>query len=119
MVMSNGDGTDVLSLMIVYYVLFACIAFSIYGATIRRAVQGIGLNLCLFMTPFVPLIFVGLNEAIKYKRYYDTPNIVRPEVDNTQLYLLIAEIGGSILLLVLLEPLFRKLYRKWYAAPEE
>ena len=71
------------------------------------------------MTPFVPLIFVALNEAMKYKRYNEPGYIVKPEVDNTGLYLLIAEIGGSILLLVLLEPLFRKLYRKWYAAPEE
>ena len=67
MVMSNGDETAILSFMIVYYVLFACIALSIYGATIRRAIQGIGLNLFLFMTPFVPLIFVALNEAMKYR----------------------------------------------------
>lgn len=119
MVMSDGDETAILSFMILYYVIFVALALSIFGVRVRRAIQGISLNLCLFMTPFVPLIFVALNEAMKYKRYNDPGYIVKPEVDNTGLYLLIAEIGGSILLLVLLEPLFKKLYRKWYAAPEE
>jgi hypothetical protein len=121
MVMSNGEETAVLSFMIVYYVLFAGIALSIYGATIRRAVQGIALNLFLFMTPFVPLVFVALNEAMKYRRYYEPGynNQITTAPDNTALYFLIAEIAGSLILLILLEPLFRKLYRKWYAAPEE
>lgn len=118
-VVSNGDETAVLSFMILYYAIFIALALSIFGVRVRRAIQGISLNLCLFMTPFVPLIFVALNEAMKYKRYSEPGYIVKPEVDNTGLYLLIAEIGGSVLLLVLLEPLFRKLYRKWYAAPEE
>ncbi|NOT91234.1 hypothetical protein [Ferruginibacter sp.] len=120
MVMSNGDETAILSFMIVYYALFACIALSIYGASIRRAIQGIALNLFLFMTPFVPLIFVALNEAMKYRRYYEPGynNQVITEPDNTALYFLIAEIAGSLILLILLEPVFRKLYRKWYAAPE-
>ena len=120
MVMSyNSTEISVLSFMIVYYAIFVALALSIFGLRKRRAIQGIGLNLCLFMTPFIPLIFVALNEAMKYNRYNEPRYIVKPEVDNTQLYILIAEIAGSILLLVLLEPLFRKLYRKWYAAPEE
>jgi hypothetical protein len=120
MVMSyNSTEISVLSFMIVYYAVFVALALSIFGVRVRRAIQGIGLNLCLFMTPFVPLIFVALNEAMKYNRYNEPGYIVKPEVDNTALYILIAEIGGSILLLVLLEPFFRKLYRKWYAAPEE
>lgn len=120
MVMSyNSTEISVLSFMIVYYAIFVALALSIFGAGVRRAIQGIGLNLCLFMTPFVPLIFVALNEAMKYNRYTEPGYIAKPEVDNTRLYILIAEIGGSILLLVLLEPFFRKLYRKWYAAPEE
>ncbi len=121
MVMSNGDETAILSFMIVYYGLFAGIALSIYGATIRRAVQGIALNLFLFMTPFVPLVFVALNEAMKYRRYYEPGynNQITTAPDNTALYFLIAEIAGSLILLILLEPLFKKLYRKWYAAPEE
>jgi hypothetical protein len=74
--------------------------------------------LFLFATPFIPLIFVALNEAIKQRRYYAPGYIVKPEVSNFALYLLIAEITGGVILIILLEPLFRKLYRKWFAAPE-
>ena len=119
MIMSyNSTEISVLSFMIVYYAIFVALALSIFGVKVRRAIQGIGLNLCLFMTPFIPLIFVALNEAMKYRRYNESGYIVKPEIDNTRLYFLIAEIAGSILFLALLEPLFRKLYRKWYAAPE-
>ena len=114
MVMSNGNETSVLSFMIVYYLIFAIIALSIFAAKVRNAIQGISLNLFLFATPFIPLIFVALNEAIKQRQSY----IIKTQVDNSTLYFLIAEIAGSVILLVLLEPLFRKLYRKWYAAPE-
>ncbi len=115
MVMSNGNETSVLSFMIVYYLIFAIIALSIFAAKVRNAIQGISLNLFLFATPFIPLIFVALNEVIKQRQSYI---IKTQEVDNSALYFLIAEIAGSVILLVLLEPLFRKLYRKWYAAPE-
>ena len=94
---------------------YAIIALSIFAAKVRNAIQGISLNLFLFATPFIPLIFVALNEAIKKRQPYI---LKTPEVDNSALYFLIAEIAGSVILLVLLEPLFRKLYRKWYAAPE-
>jgi hypothetical protein len=115
MVMSNGNETSVLSFMVVYYLIFAIIALSVFAAKVRNAIQGISLNLFLFATPFIPLIFVALNEAVKQRQSY---SIRTQEVDNSALYFLIAEIAGSVILLVLLEPLFRKLYRKWYAAPE-
>ena len=115
----NGSEVGILSFMIIYYVLFAILALSIFGSTVRKAIQGIGLNLFLFMTPFVPLIFVALNASMNIRRYDEPVYIAEPKVDHTQLYILIAEIAGPLLLLILIEPLFRKLYRKWYAAPEE
>jgi len=118
MVISNGSESSVFSFIVVYYIIFAGIALSIYGAKVRNAVQGIALNLFLFATPFIPLIFVALNEAIKQRSYYQRGIYQTPEVDNTALYYLIAEIAGSLIFLILLEPLFRKLYRKWFAAPE-
>ena len=76
----------------------------------------IEVNIFLFMTPFIPLVFVALNQALHRNRYNN--EVYEISNDNYSLYYLIAEIGGGILLLVLLEPVFRKLYRKWYAAPE-
>ena len=121
LVFSVGDEEGVLlSLTIVYYVLFAIMALSVFRTRIRTAVQGIGLNLFLFMTPFIPLIFVALNEAMKIRRRYNEfDNVYVQEPDNSALYFLIAEVGGSLMLLILIQPLFKKLYRKWYSAPEE
>ncbi len=118
MVVSHGDEVTALSFMIVYYVVFAILGLSIFKTDIRKAIQGIGLNLFLFSTPFVPLIFVALNEARKYNFY---PDKVYEERDpaQTAYYFLIAEIVGSVILVILIQPLFKKLYRKWYSAPEE
>jgi hypothetical protein len=111
--------TSILSFLIVYYVLFAALGLSVFGAKVRKAMQGIGLNIFLFMTPFMPLVFVALNQEIQRRQYYNEPGYtLYPDTSNYNLYLLIAEITGSVLLLVLLEPLFKKLYRKWFAAPE-
>jgi hypothetical protein len=114
----NGSESGVLSFMIIYFIVFTILALSVFGIRVRKAIQGIGLNLCFFMTPFIPLIFVTLNMVLKVSNYNNRGIGAQPERDHTMLYLTIAEIAGSILLLVLIEPLFRKLYRKWYAAPE-
>jgi hypothetical protein len=119
-VMSNGEETTVLSFIVIYYLVFGVIAITIFSARTRKAVQGIGLNLFVFMTPFIPLVFVALNESMKYRRYYEPGynNQLITEPSHTALYFLIAEIAGSIIFLVLIELLFRKLYRRWYAAAE-
>ena len=117
MVVSNGSESTVFSFMILYYLVFVLMALSIYNAKIRTAIQGIALNLFMFMTPFIPLVFVALNESMERHRYYEPR--YREEVSNTALYIFIAEIAGGLILLVLLELLFRKLYRKWYAAAED
>ncbi|GAB2835603.1 hypothetical protein [Ferruginibacter profundus] len=116
----SSSETTVLSFIVVYYIIFAAIALSIFGAKVRKAIQGIALNLFLFMTPFIPLVFVALNDAMKdhYSRY-QVNGVTVDESYNLPLYLLIAEIVGVVIFLALLEPLFRKLYRKWFAAAED
>lgn len=118
-VFSPGEEQTMLSFILLYYVVFAVLALSIFGTKLRRAAQGIGLNLFLYMTPFIPLLLVALKKSMDYKyAYVDTVNAY-PDPAKTALYLLMAEIGGGLLLLLLLQPLFKKLYRKWYASPEE
>ncbi len=122
LVFSEGDDeTSVLSFMIVYYVVFVVLALSIFKARVRNAIQGIGLNLFLFMTPFIPLVFVALNMARRERDIYASATQEFQDIDSAQkaVYYLIAEIAGLVILLILIQPLFKKLYRKWYAAPEE
>jgi hypothetical protein len=112
----SGEETSLLSFIIVYYVIFAALALTTFGASIRRAVQGIGLNIFMFMTAFMPVVFLALNDAMHRARYYEPGYIDRPR--HTEMDYFIAEIIGAVLLFVLIEVLFKKLYRKWFAAPE-
>ncbi len=117
---SRGDEMTFLVFQLVYFVIFAIIALTIFNAKTRKLSQGIGLNLFYLMTPFLPLIiwatYIASIENYYYGRgMYD--NIPDGYV-NPVYYIHYFEIGGSILFLILLEPLFRKLYRKWYAAAE-
>lgn len=112
----SGDETSLISFIVVYYIIFAALALTVFGAAIRRAVQGIGLNIFMFMTPFMPVVFLALNDAMHRARYYEPGYIDRPR--HTEMDYFIAEIIGAVLLFVLIELLFKKLYRKWFAAPE-
>lgn len=119
MVFNYGNTeTSLLSFITVYYIIFAGIALSIFGARVRKAIQGIALNIFLIATPFMPLVFVALNEATQRRSNYNPNYDLQQDIEKTKLYFFIAEIAGPVLLLILLEPLFRKLYRKWYASPE-
>ncbi|MBS1510549.1 MAG: hypothetical protein JST86_06910 [Bacteroidetes bacterium] len=117
-VVSYGDETTVFSFIVVYYIAFLALALSVKSNQKRTAVQGIGLNLFVFCTPFMPLVFVAIDEAMR-RHAYDNPYQERYDYQQQALYYLVAEFAGGIILLVLIEPVFRRLYRKWYAAPEE
>jgi len=117
MAVSYSRGSSVLSFMIFYYAVFIVLALSIFGVRVRKAVQGIGLNLFVFMTAFIPWIFVALNKDMKEPRSYVEGLTFKPI--NWSLYFLLAEIAGTVILLILVHTLFKKLYRRWYAAPEE
>lgn len=116
------DGDEeiyILSFLILYYIVFAIMALSIFKTNIRKASQGIALNLFLYMTPFVPLIFTALNKAMQYRNTYAINDYGHTDPDTNDLYFLIAEMVGSVMLLVLIQPVFKRLYRKWYSSPEE
>ena len=56
----NSSETSALSFIILYYIVFGGIGLSVLGAATRKAIQGIGLNLFLFMTPFYANCFCGI-----------------------------------------------------------
>jgi len=115
--LSSGKDLTVSIMMIVYYLVFLLIGLATFSARTRKLTNGISLNLFVLMTPFVPSIVLGMVSAIDayqqpYELYHRTKHM------DFSVYLPFMEIGGLILFLALLEPVFRKLYRKWYAAAE-
>jgi hypothetical protein len=113
--LTNGREKSIFSLMITYYIIFTIIAFSIFPSKTRSTFKGIALNIFLLGLPVIPLITTALYFAINDYRYYDGGY---QYIDRTAYYV-IAEIIGFILVAILIEPLFKKLYRAWYANAEE
>jgi hypothetical protein len=112
----GGSSTSIYSLMIFYFITFAIISFTIVSAKTRTLVQGIALNLFLFALPLMPLIITALYfEIMDFERY----NEFERNYVNTAPYYFGAEIIGFALLIILIEPVFKRLYRAWYANAEE
>lgn len=113
----NVGSQGLLGIMIFYYFVFAVLGLSAKGDKKRNAIKGIGLNLFLFALPIFPLLITGFYfELTNPNRYNYEGN--RTYFDK-ELYYFYAEIIGFVLLIILIEPLFKKLYRAWYAAAEE
>lgn len=104
------------SLFLFYYVVAAVISVTILGANTRKAFQGIALNLAVFFLPYVPLAILALYNAAKRA---SLPLSERYKYDPPKYLFLATEIGGILILIILLEPVIKGLYRKWYALPED
>lgn len=101
--------------MLSYYLLFAIVAFTIATDVVRRAWKGIALNLFVFFMPYIPLICVAQYYWYLRENY---ESYLHPKLfEHKEFHLLLGEIGGFVLLLVLLELVIRPLYRKWYSLP--
>ncbi len=111
--------------MIGYTLLFFIVSLLSFRSKVRYTVVGIGINLFVFVVAFLLTCIVNGYYAIVY---YDTDDQPASYVINAGKYIdyetmhrhmLYAEIGGSILLLVLLATYIPRVYRQWYALPEE
>ena len=111
----SGESAVLIS-CIIFYFLFSIVAFTVFINKTRLVVTGIAINLMVFFTVFLPLVIAALyyqlerDKAIYSGEYYPFENETR--------HYLYAEIAGAVLLLVLIETIFKKIYRKWYALPE-
>jgi hypothetical protein len=81
-------------------------------------VTGILINLFVFLAPAFPLLIYGWYVAWKRAQYYklEIPRANMPDLDK---YFIYAEIGGTLLLLILLATYISRVYRKWYSLPED
>ncbi len=107
--------------IIVYFIIFLILAATIAGNSRRNIVSGIGLNLLVFITAFMPLVvtaayYIFLREKYEFS---DPKEEYYLRFVNEELHYFIAEIAGFVLLLVLLATIYQKAYRKWYALPEQ
>jgi hypothetical protein len=111
----------------VYYLFFLIFSLTTVNWKVRSVFTGISLNLLVICTPFVPLAIVGLYDQLN-PYYYDYPYYYSLGIynyyddsarDTLQMWYYLSEIFGFVILLILTETVFKWMYRKWYAAPEE
>jgi hypothetical protein len=114
----HTDATGVLICSIIYYMIFAVLAIAVNYSKTRRLATGIAINLLVFFTVFAPLVITALYYQWLEDQLRDKvpPRLVNYQQE--QLHYLYAEIIGAVLLLILIETGFKRLYRKWYALPE-
>jgi hypothetical protein len=116
---SNFEETSIYACLVIYTFLFLSISLAAWSNRKRYALTGIGINLFVFIISFFPLFIVGWCYAIAKDRHYKkndhTPFDPAGIWDQ---YFLLAEIGGMLLLLILLATYISKVYRRWYSLPE-
>jgi hypothetical protein len=111
----NGSASFI-GWLIGYALIFFVGSTFTFSATKRRMLNGIFINLFVIIVPILPLLvvdfFYEMDKEVHYKEYgtYDWPYM-----DQCFLF---AEIGGTVLFLVLLATYINKLYRRWYSLPE-
>jgi hypothetical protein len=116
---SNGSESTVLGWLIVYTILFLGGSILTYKSEKRNMIYGISINLFTIMLPFVPLVTTGyyyanLREAY---RFTDNPFPIPSEIITQHLFY--SELLGLLLFIIALPIFIHKLYRKWYALPEQ
>lgn len=110
--------TGMFTIFILWFVLFLVSASGTFVAKTRNLINGIGINLFVLSVSFFPLVCAGyyfawLEENARITRTY------RHEIYESALtWLSVAEIGGIVLLLVLIPTFIHKLYKRWYSLPE-
>lgn len=105
----------IFGLILLYYSVFAILTFQIFTAKKRRLNQGIGLNMVTAFTAFLPLIILAMLD--RYDSFQQRYELISVYKDFSGYYKY-AEIGGILLFMLLLQPVIKKAYRKWYALPE-
>ncbi|WP_133054578.1 hypothetical protein [Niastella populi] len=115
---SRADAIHFLSFMIVYVLLFFFGSLAVWKAKRRMAITGICINLFVFIVTAFPLLVYGW--CYEYKKYQlDHDGWVYKNLYNFEEYVIYAEVGGAVILLLLLATYISKVYRHWFALPED
>ncbi|MBO9204763.1 MULTISPECIES: hypothetical protein [Niastella] len=115
MAFGRAELSTVTGWMICYALVFFAGSLFTIRCNKRKALNGIFINLFVFIIPVFPLLVVSLiYELTKYNRY----KYVGTGKSYMEEYFRYAEIGGPVLLLILLATFIHKIYRHWYSLPE-
>jgi len=106
---------------IAYFVIFTVISAFIFNSAKRSVITGIGLNFLVTMTPFLPLVITTMYYDSLREKYFKTLRWEQYEhvFKNETLHYRLSEVGGFLLLIILLATVYQMLYKKWYSLPEE
>jgi len=119
--LSRHTGSAFPMWFIAYFVIFLVISAFIFNSTKRSVITGIGLNFLVTMTPFLPLVITtmyydSLRERYLYSsRWTEYDHVFK----NETLHYRLSEVGGFLLLIILLATVYQMLYKKWYSLPED
>lgn len=101
-----------------YLVVFMLIAFSVFFQKQRSVVTGIAINIFTLIVAFVPIVVVWFYyERVKFNNInlYYTNNL---DYTTMHLHFFYAEVLTFSLILLLIPTLIYKMYKRWYALPE-
>lgn len=114
----NTSESSIFAWIIFYTVVFGAASFTVFASSNRSIVSGIFINLFVLLVPFLSLTVVAYYySSLKVNDYgYGLQHFDYQKMYNHFFY---AELLDVILLVVLLPTLIHKMYRKWYALPEE
>lgn len=118
--MTRAKEMGIFITLLIYFAIFFTQALMTFRSRKRHFLTGISINIILLLVTFIPMICVALRHAILREAYRSRMIYEYYDYDpDFSQHMLLAEIAGVVLLLILTETLFKRLYRSWYALPEE
>jgi hypothetical protein len=115
----GNNEVTVFAMIFFYLLLFLVISITTFQSKNRTAWQGIGINLFTWMSYFLPLILVSFYYSLVKVPYYLDQKAREVFSEQRMVNYLIAEAVCPVLFSILLVTFIYKLYRKWYALPQE
>ena len=114
---SRAEAIHVLVCLSAYVLLFLFLSATVFRAKKRSAISGIATNIFTFIIPAVPITLLLLYYEYRSRLLHDR-GIYDVEPFDLQKYAVYVEVGGSVLLLILISTYLSKLYRRWYSLPK-
>ena len=113
---ARAEAIHVLILLSIYVALILFLSLTVFRAKKRSAISGIAINIFTFIITAVPISFLAL--YYEYRRHLLRLQDIYEEPFDLEKYAVYAEVGGSVLLLILISTYISKVYRRWYSLPE-
>ena len=111
------SSVSILIVILVYFLVFLSVSFTVFYTKNRNNIQIIATNISLFVFPFVPYFITLLYLTIKQD------GTIGEEYERISEQMtgciLFCEAAGALLLLVVIEFVYKNIYAQWLSMPEE